>query len=185
MTGCFKTSCFLFVEKMHKPRNENWCNFTYWQIHMTYGIMAARSQSKRAELSIISHLWKFVKPFYDKKMHKNFPKISSLCTTDHRGFAPNNYTISYPGLSRLIFKKNCTKFEIPESPFLCRMTNCNFVKSAQNPPRIFSYFAILCFTFWCGIIILVRKRKTKVSNLKKIKKVLDILLPKVYNKYRK
>ena len=62
------------------------------------------------------------------------------------------------------------------------MTNYDFVKFAQNPPRIFSYFAILYFTPQCGIIILVRKRKTKVSNLKKIKKVLDILLPKVYNK---
>ena len=116
MTGCFKTSCF-FCKKMHKPRNENLCNFTYWQIHMTYDIMAARSQSKRAELSIISHPWKFVKPFYDKKMHKNFPKISSLCTTDYRGFTPNNYTISCPGLSRLTFKKIAQILRFPKAPF--------------------------------------------------------------------
>ena len=99
---------------MHKPRHENLCNFTYWQIHMIYGIMAARYLSRRAELSIISHPWKFVKPFYDKKMHKNFPKISSLCTTDHRGFAPNNYTTSCPGLSRLIFKKIAQILRFPK-----------------------------------------------------------------------
>ena len=102
---------------MHKPRNENLCNFTYWQIHMTYGIMAARSQSKRAELSIIPPLWKFVKPFYDKKMHKNFPKISSLCTTDYRGFTPNNYTIVPYGLSRLISKKIAQNLRFPKAPF--------------------------------------------------------------------
>ena len=62
------------------------------------------------------------------------------------------------------------------------MTNFNFVKSAQNPPRIFSYFAILYFTPQCDIIILVRKRKAKISKLKENKKVLDILLPRVYNK---
>ena len=76
--------------------------------------------------------------------------------------APRYYTIVPYGLSRLIFKKIAQNLRFPKDLFC---TVCHIV-----------FYPLMWYYNTC------KEEKNKSKQPKKIKKVLDILLPKVYNK---